>query len=57
MKSKKEAKKQLRLDTETVRVLQSNELDHVQGGQDADAAAAGWSISISVSGNNCCNCS
>jgi len=57
MKPKKETKKLLRLDTHTVRVLQSNELDHVQGGQDADGAAAGWSISFSWAGNNCCNCS
>jgi hypothetical protein len=55
MKPKKEAKKLLRLDTQTVRVLQSNELEHVQGGQ--EDAAAGWSISISWAGNNCCNCS
>ena len=48
MKNNTEEKKPLKLDVETVRHLQSEELDHVVGAAGAPAAAAGG-ITLSVS--------
>ena len=55
-KHKNEKKPVLELDTETLRVLQSADLENVVGGNE-NAAAAGWSISISIAGGKpCCEC-
>ncbi|TMQ05965.1 MAG: hypothetical protein E6J90_47500 [Deltaproteobacteria bacterium] len=63
MKSKKDQKR-LRITAETLRTLRSDEVNHVVGGAAQDdggggpGGAVGFtdSISISVRGNNCCNC-
>ena len=55
-KQKNEKKPLLNLDTETLRVLQSEDLENVVGGME-NQAAAGWSISISWGGGKpCCEC-
>ena len=48
--------KKLQLDVETIRALDTAELDQVVGGNQVDAAAGiGLSISLSI-GGNCCRC-
>ena len=51
----KQLQKRLRLDAETIRSLETAELDHVVGGNQAAAAGIGLSISISI-GGDCCRC-
>jgi hypothetical protein len=58
MLKNKDSKKRLSLDTETLRILDSDTLENVAGGNGA-AAAGGWSISISISVGACkpcCDC-
>ena len=62
MKSKNEQKR-LKLSTETIRSLTADDVQNViggvaPGGVGPNGGEAGFtdSISISVRGNNCCNC-